>query len=40
MKCTGTDACAFTGAGKVYSVHCAVCSVLPATYKDLADETE
>ena len=38
MKCTGAVAGAFTGAG-AGSVHCAVCSVLPATGEELAVET-
>ena len=40
VKCTGADAGAFAGAGAVGSVHCVVCSVLPAKYEDLAVETE
>ena len=40
MKCTGAVAGAFTGAGAgAGSVHCAVCSVLPATGEELAVET-
>ena len=40
MKCIGAIAGAFSGAGTVRSVHCALCSVLPATGEDLAVETE
>ena len=39
MKRTGADAGAFAGADAVCSVHCAVCSVLPAKYEVLAVET-
>ena len=39
MKCTGANAGASAGVGAVCSVHCAVCSVLPATDEDLAVET-
>ena len=36
-KCS--DSGAFVGSGAVRNVHCAVCSVLPAKYEDLAVET-
>ena len=39
MKCTGVSAVACIGAGAVCSVHCSVCSVLPATSEDLKVET-
>ena len=42
MKCTCSDSGAFSGAGAVRYVHCAVCrvhSVLPAKDEDLGVET-
>ena len=42
MKCTGTGAGFYAGAGAVCSAHCAECSVLPAlpaTGQDLEGET-
>ena len=38
MKCTGAAAGEFVGSGTVHSVHCAVCSVLPATEENLSVE--
>ena len=39
MKYIGEGAGACAGAGAVYSIHCAGCSVLPATGEDLEVET-
>ena len=38
-KCTCENTGAFAGAGALCSVHCAMCSVQPATYEYLAVET-
>ena len=38
-NCAGAGASACVGAGAVFSAHCAMCSVLPATDEDLWVET-